>query len=75
VISTSNISGMPAWITELGKLGVNSLDKIEFSLTDENMDKDRIDVMEKAMGDAWTKARDAAILLGVKVVGVKFFDS
>jgi uncharacterized protein len=71
VISTSNISGMPSWITELGKLGVNSLDKIQFTLTDENMDKERINVMEKAMGDAWTKARDAAILLGVKVVGVK----
>jgi uncharacterized protein YggE len=71
VLSTSNISGMASWITELGKLGVNSLDKIQFTLTDENMDKERINVMEKAMGDAWTKARDAAILLGVKVVGVK----
>ena len=71
VISTSNISGMPSWITELGKLGVNSLDKIQFNLTVENMDKERINVMERAMGDAWTKARDAAILLDVKVVGVK----
>jgi hypothetical protein len=62
---------MPYWINEVGKLGVNRLDKIHFNLTDENMDKERINVIEKAMGDAWTKARDVAILLDVKVIGVK----
>lgn len=71
VISTSNITAMPYWITEVGKLGVSSLDNIHLTLTDENIEKERINVMEKAMGDAWTKARDAAILLGVKVIGVK----
>jgi uncharacterized protein YggE len=71
VISTSNISAIPNWITEVGKLGVSRLDNVHFTLTDENIEKERINVMEKAMGDAWTKARDAAILLDVKVIGVK----
>jgi uncharacterized protein len=71
VFSTSELANIPEWITEAGKLGANRIDSIQLGLTSDTMDKERINVMEKAMGDAWFNARDAAILLGVRVVGVK----
>ena len=71
VINTSDLANIPNWITEVGKLGVNRIDKIQFGLTGDTMYKERINVMEKAMGDAWFNARDAAILLDARVVGVK----
>jgi hypothetical protein len=65
------LANIPNWITEVAKLGVNRIDKVQFGLTGHTMDKERINVMEKAMGDAWFNARDAAILLDARVVGVK----
>jgi uncharacterized protein YggE len=70
-VNTSDLANIPNWITEVAKLGVNRIDKVQFGLTGHTMDKERINVMEKAMGDAWFNARDAAILLDDRVVGVK----
>ncbi len=52
------------------KAGAN-VDQIQFGLSENMMDEQRINVMEKALGDAWKKARDAAILLDVRVIGIK----
>jgi uncharacterized protein YggE len=70
VIITSNIQAVPNWLDKAVKAGVN-VERVQFGLSDHRLEEQRINVMERAMGDAWKNARDAAILLGVKVTGVK----
>jgi uncharacterized protein len=70
LIKATNMTAITVLLDKALKAGAN-VDRIQFGLSENMMDDQRISVMEKALGDAWKKARDAAILLDVRVIGIK----
>lgn len=69
-VKATNMTAASILIDKALKAGA-SVDRIQFGLSEDKLDEQRVNVMELALGDAWKKARDAATLLDVRVVGIK----
>lgn len=70
LVRATNMTAVSILLDKALKAGAN-VDQMQFGLSDDKLDEQRVNVMELALGDAWKKARDAATLLDVRVVGIK----
>ena len=70
LVRATNMTAVSVLLDKALKAGA-SVDRIQFGLSEDKVDEQRVNVMELALGDAWKKARDAATLLDVRVVGIK----
>jgi uncharacterized protein len=71
-IQSSNVNGTAKWIdTAVSSGGANTIDSINFALSDNRSGEVKNNLIKQAVIDARSKADIAASALGLKIIGVK----
>jgi uncharacterized protein len=70
-IQSTNINNTSKWIDTAIAAGANTVDRIDFALSDKKLEETKNSLIRQAMQDATTKANIAASAAGMKVVGIK----
>lgn len=71
-IQSSNINNTGAWVdTAVSSGGANTIDGVDFTLSDKKSEEVKNSLIKQAINDARTKANTAASALGLKIIGVK----
>ena len=70
-IQSTNINNTSKWIDNAIAAGANTVDRIDFALSDKKLEETKTNLMNQAMQDARTKADILASAAGMKLVGVK----
>jgi uncharacterized protein len=70
-IQSTKINNTSKWIDTAIAAGANTVDRIDFALSDKKLEETKTNLMNQAMQDARTKADILASAAGMKLVGVK----
>jgi uncharacterized protein len=70
-IQSINTNNLPKWIDKAISAGANTVNNIDFTLSDEKLKKTKINLIRQAIEDARAKADIAASAAGLKITGVK----
>jgi uncharacterized protein YggE len=70
-IQSTNINNTSKWIDTAIAAGANTVDRIDFALSDKKLEETKTNLIKQAMQDAREKADIAASATGMKVVGVR----
>ena len=70
-IQSTNIRTVSRWIDTAVAAGANTVNSVDFTLSDKRLDEIKNNLIKQAIGNAITKADIATSVLGLKVVGVK----
>ena len=70
-IQSTNINNTSKWIDTAIAAGANTVDRIDFALSDRMLQETKTNLIKQAMQDAKTKADIVASAAGVKVVGIR----
>ena len=69
-IQSTNINNTSKWIDTAIAAGANTVDRIDFALSDKKLEETKTSLIKQAMHDARAKADIVASAAGVKVVGI-----
>jgi uncharacterized protein len=70
-IQSTNIRNVSKWIDTAIASGANTVNNVDFTISDKKLDETKNNLIKQAINNARTKANIAASILGLKVVGVK----
>ena len=70
-IQSTNINDTSKWIDTAIAAGANTVDRIDFALSDKKLEETKNNLIKQAMQDARAKADIVASAAGVKVVGIR----
>jgi uncharacterized protein len=70
-IQSINTNNLPKWIDKAISAGANTVNNIDFTLSDEKLKKTKTNLIKQAIEDARAKADNAASAAGLKIIGVK----
>ena len=70
-IQSTNINNTSKWIDTAIAAGANTVDRIDFALSDKKLEETKNSLIKQAMQDARAKADIVASAAGVKVVGIR----
>ena len=70
-IESTNLNNVSKWIDASIEAGANTVNNIDFILSDKKLEEIKTSLIKQAIEDARTKVNSAASALGFKVVGVK----
>jgi uncharacterized protein YggE len=70
-IQSTNINNTSKWIDTAISAGANTVDSIDFALSDKKLEETKNSLIKQAMQDARAKADIVASAAGVKVVGIR----
>ncbi|MBV9178117.1 MAG: SIMPL domain-containing protein [Nitrososphaeraceae archaeon] len=70
-IQSMNIRNVSRWIDMAVAAGANTVNSVDFTLSDKRLDETKNSLIKQAIDNARTKADIATSVLGLKVVGVK----
>jgi uncharacterized protein len=70
-IQSTNINNTSKWIDTAIAAGANTIDRIDFALSDKKLEGTKNTLIKQAMQDARAKADIVASAAGVKVVGIR----
>ena len=70
-IQSTNIRNVSRWIDTAIASGANTVNNVDFTISDKRLDETKNYLIKQAINNARTKANIAASALGLKVVGVK----
>ena len=70
-IQSTNIRNVSKWIDTAIAAGANTVNSVDFTLSDKRLDEIKNSLIKQAIDNARTKADIAASALGLKIVGVK----
>jgi len=70
-IQSTNINNTSKWIDTAISAGANTVDRIDFALSDKKLEETKNSLIKQAMQDARAKADIVASAAGVKVVGIR----
>jgi uncharacterized protein len=70
-IQSMNIKNISRWIDTAVAAGANTVNNVDFTISDKKLDETKNSLIKQAINNARTKANIAASILGLKVVGVK----
>jgi len=70
-IQSTNINNTSKWIDTAIAAGANTVDRIDFILSDKKLEETKTNLINQAMQDARAKADILASAAGVKVVGIR----
>ena len=70
-IQSTNIKNISKWIDTAIAAGANTVNNVDFTLSDKRLEETKNSLIKQAIDNARTKADIAASALGLKVVGVK----
>ncbi|MDQ3902200.1 MAG: SIMPL domain-containing protein [Thermoproteota archaeon] len=70
-IESTNINSTSKWIDTAIAAGANTVDRIDFALSNKNLEETKNNLIKQAMQDARAKADIVAYAAGVKVVGIR----
>jgi uncharacterized protein len=70
-IQSTNIGNISRWIDTAVAAGANTVNNVDFTISDKKLDETKNNLIKQAIDNAITKADIAASALGLKVVGVK----
>ncbi|HEY6882929.1 MAG TPA: SIMPL domain-containing protein, partial [Nitrososphaeraceae archaeon] len=70
-IQSTNIGNVSSWIDTAIASGANTVNSVDFTISDKKLDEIKNNLIKQAINNARTKANIAASILGLKVVGVK----
>ena len=70
-IQSTNINNTSKWIDVAIAAGANTVDRIDFALSDKKLEKTKNSLIRQAIQDARAKADIVASAAGVKVVGIR----
>ncbi len=70
-IQSTNINNTSKWIDTAISAGANTVDRIDFALSDKKLEETKNTLIKQAMQDARAKADIVASAAGVKVVGIR----
>jgi uncharacterized protein YggE len=73
-IQSININNISRWIDTAIAAGANTVDRIDFVLSDKKLQETKTNLIKQAMQDARAKADILASAAGMKVVGVRSID-
>jgi uncharacterized protein len=73
-IQSTNINNISKWIDTAIAAGVNTVDRIDFGLSDKKLEVTKTNLIKQAMQEARAKADILASAAGMKVVGVRSID-
>jgi uncharacterized protein len=73
-IQSTNINNISKWIDTAIAAGVNTVDRIDFALSDKKLEVTKTNLIKQAMQEARAKADILASAAGMKVVGVRSID-
>lgn len=70
-VESSNIANVSGWLDTAVSAGTNTVNSIDFALSDQKLVEIKNGLIKMAIDDARNKANFAAFSLGLKVIGVK----
>ena len=70
-IQSTNISNTSKWIDTAIDAGANTVDRIDFALSDKKLQETKTNLIKQAMQDARVKADIVASAAGVKILGIR----
>ena len=70
-IQSMNIRNVSKWIDTAIASGANTVNNVDFTISDKRLDEIKNNLIKQAIDNARTKANIATSVLGLKVVGVK----
>ena len=70
-IQSTNINNTSKWIDTAISAGANTVDRIDFALSDKKLEETKNTLIKQAMQDARAKADIVASAAGMKVVGIR----
>jgi uncharacterized protein YggE len=70
-IQSANISNTSKWIDTAIDAGANTVDRIDFALSDKKLQETKTNLIKQAVQDARVKADIVASAAGVKIVGIR----
>jgi uncharacterized protein YggE len=70
-VESSDLTNVSKWIDSAISAGANTVNSIEFSLSDKKLEETENVLIKEAIGNAKNKADIAASALGLKVIGIK----
>ena len=70
-IQSMNIRNVSRWIDTAIASGANTVNNVDFTISDKKLDETKNNLIKQAIDNARTKADIATSVLGLKVVGVK----
>jgi uncharacterized protein YggE len=70
-IQSTNIRNVSKWIDTAIASGANTVNSVDFTLSNKKLDETKNNLIKQAIDNAITKADIATSVLGLKVVGVK----
>ncbi|HEY5630873.1 MAG TPA: SIMPL domain-containing protein [Nitrososphaeraceae archaeon] len=70
-IQSTNIGNVSSWIDTAIASGANTVNSVDFTISDKKLDEIKNNLIKQAIDNAITKADIATSALGLKVVGVK----
>ena len=70
-IQSTNISNTSKWIDTATAAGANTVDGIDFVLSDKKLEETKTNLIKQAMQDARAKADIVASAAGMKVIGIR----
>jgi uncharacterized protein YggE len=70
-IQSTNIGNVSRWIDTAIASGANTVNNVDFTISDKRLDETKNNLIKQAINNAITKADIATSVLGLKVVGVK----
>ena len=70
-IQSTNIRNVSKWIDTAIAAGANTVNSVDFTLSNKRLDEIKNSLIKQAIDNARTKADIAASALGLKIVGVK----
>jgi uncharacterized protein YggE len=70
-IQSTNIGNVSKWVDTAIAAGANTVNSVDFTLSDKKLDETKNSLIKQAIDNARTKADIAASELGLRIVGVK----
>jgi uncharacterized protein YggE len=70
-IQSMNIRNVSSWIDTAIASGANTVNNVDFTISDKKLDETKNSLIKQAINNARTKADIATSVLGLKVVGIK----
>jgi uncharacterized protein YggE len=70
-IQSTNIGNVSKWFDTVIAAGANTVNSVDFTLSDKKLDETKNSLIKQAIDNARTKADIAASALGLRIVGVK----